>query len=104
MPTAYQTFAALKLHFTSKYDYFLYNAKTLQSKNFDANKFAMRRDYFHYKKIERYKDELINFIVSNMICGKITWIGDLITLELETRRIANGRNVRRQVLHAARYE
>jgi len=79
---AYQTFAALKLHFTSKYDYFLYNGKTRQSKNFDANKFAMRRDYFHYKKIERrYKDELINFIVANMICGKTKWVGDLITLE-----------------------
>jgi hypothetical protein len=42
----------------------------------------MRRDYFHYRKIERrYKGELINFIVANMIRGQTTWIGDFITLE-----------------------
>ena len=79
--TAYQAFSALKLHFTSKYDYFQYNGKT---RAINLDKLALRKDYFHYRKIERrYKDELVNFIVANLVSGKASWIGDLITLEAE---------------------
>lgn len=78
---AYQAFTALKLHFTSKYDYFQYNGKT---RAIDLDKLALRKDYFHYRKVERrYRDELVNFIVANLVSGKASWIGDLITLEAE---------------------
>ena len=44
---AYQKYIALKLHFTSDYDYFKYNGKT----NVTLNSFNERKDKFHFKKL-----------------------------------------------------
>ena len=50
---AYQKYIALKLHFTSDYDYFKYNGKT----NVTLNSFNERKDKFHFKKIvKKYGD------------------------------------------------
>lgn len=77
----HQTFIALKLHFTSNYDYFKYAGKT---RKIDESKLAARKDFFTYRRLERkYKDELENFIVANMIHGGVNWIGDLNSMDAE---------------------
>lgn len=71
---AYQKYIALKLHFTSDYDYFKYNGKT----NVTLNSFNERKDKFHFKKIvKKYGDEnIIEYFVANLINEK-PWIGSM---------------------------
>ena len=71
---AYQKYIALKLHFTSDYDYFKYNGKT----NVTLNSFNERKDKFHFKKIvKKYGDEnIIEYFVANLISEK-PWIGNM---------------------------
>ena len=83
---AYQKYIALKLHFTSDYDYFKYNGKT----NVTLNSFNERKDKFHFKKIvKKYGDEnIIEYFVANLISEK-PWIGsmDVATYSQWLRRI-----------------
>ena len=83
---AYQKYIALKLHFTSDYDYFKYNGKT----NVTLNSFNERKDKFHFKKIvKKYGDEnIIEYFVANFISEK-PWIGsmDVATYSQWLRRI-----------------
>ena len=52
---AFQMFLALKLHFTTKYDYFKYNGKTRA----DVQGVQYRRDKWNYVKIaKKYEDNL----------------------------------------------
>jgi len=83
---AYQTFIALKLHFTSDYDYFKYQGKT---RAIDDTKLSVRKDYNHFRKIERrYKDELVNYIVSGFVGNlNVKWVGDILTMECEKEYI-----------------
>ena len=71
---AYQKYVALKLHFTSDYDYFRYNGKT----NVSLNSFNDRKDKHHFKKLVRkYGDEtIIEYFVANLINDK-PWIGNM---------------------------
>jgi hypothetical protein len=73
---AYQTFMAIKLHFTTNYDYFKYGGKT---RPVDEHKVTNRRDFHFYRRLERrYKDnDLVNFFVSNFIDNDPAWIGDM---------------------------
>ena len=76
---AYQTFMAIRLHFTGSYDYFKYGGKT---RKIDEAKIVNRRDFHFYRRLERrYKDdELVNYFVSNFVSGNnASWIGDMIT-------------------------
>jgi len=80
---AYQELISLRLHFTSDYDYFKYLGKT---KRISESKLETKKDVFHYRRIERkYKDELTNFIVSNIISNPNVWIGDLVKIDAEKK-------------------
>lgn len=80
---AYTRYLALKLHFTTDYDYFRYGGKTRAMTN---ESFEKRKDTFFFRKIERrYNDqELTDFFVSNFIDNnKTKWIGELSNVNAE---------------------
>jgi hypothetical protein len=78
---AYQTFHAIKLHFTSNYDYFRYNGKV----KLNAETFLKDKSKFTYYKISRkYSvDDMKDFYVSNFVEAKVKWVGDLMSEESE---------------------
>lgn len=77
---AYNTYLAIKQHFTSAYDYFKYNGKI--KTNFES--FKRRTDRFQFAKLERkHKSDLVPFIVSNALNDNLGWIGDLTSDEAE---------------------
>ena len=71
---AYQNYLALKLHFSSDYDYFKYNGKT----NATQKSFEKRRDRFRFSKLARKLDDslLIEYFVANIISGNV-WVGQM---------------------------
>jgi hypothetical protein len=75
-------FHALKLHFTSKYDYVKYSGKT----NVTKDQFMLRKDKFQFYKLSRkYKrDELFGFFVANMLVNPKIWVGDLLSEDAES--------------------
>jgi len=81
---AFGIFQALKLHFTTdNYDFFKYHGKSKIS----VNSFEIRKDKYHFYKLSRRlpnKEELILFIVANLIHNDNLWVGDLLTEESET--------------------
>jgi hypothetical protein len=84
--TGYEAFGiyqALKLHFTTEsYDFFKYNGKT----NVSVNAFENRKDKYHFYKLSRkygQKEDLINFIVANLVEDEKAWVGSLLTEEAE---------------------
>jgi hypothetical protein len=81
---AFGIFQALKLHFNSdSYDFFKYNGKSKIS----VDSFENRKDKYHFYKLSRRlsnKDELILFIVANLLNNDNLWVGDLLTEESET--------------------
>lgn len=79
--TGYETFGiyeALKLHFTKdSYDFFKYNGKT----NISVSAFENRKDKYHFYKLSRKlpnREDLIDFIVANLIKNETLWVGDLL--------------------------
>lgn len=81
---AYNTYMALKLHFTTEsYDYFKFAGKV---KSITENKLKIRKDYLILRTLERrYKDNLADFIVANMIDAKLGWSGDLTSVHAEKK-------------------
>jgi len=80
---AYQRYLALKLHFTTDYDFFKYAGK---SKSASENTFEKRKDVFFFRKMERrYSDEeLTNYFVANFVENTTgRWIGELASLQAE---------------------
>ncbi len=79
---AYALFHALKLHFTSKYDYVKYSGKT----NVSKDQFMLRKDKFQFYKLSRkYKrEELFGFFVANMLVNPKIWVGDLLSEDAES--------------------
>lgn len=82
--TGYEAFGiyqALKLHFTTdSYDFFKYNGKT----NVSVTAFENRKDKYHFYKLSRKytnKEDLINFIVANLVEDETSWVGNLLTEE-----------------------
>ena len=71
---AYEKYVALKLHFTSEYDYFRYNGKT----SVTPKSFNDRKDKFHFKKLAKKYDDstLIEYFVANLIDNK-HWVGNM---------------------------
>ena len=71
---AYKEYIALKLHFTSDYDYFKYNGKT----NVTPHSFDWRKDKFHFKRLAtKYNDSTIReYFVANLI-GNNPWVGNM---------------------------
>lgn len=87
MITGYEAFGiynALKLHFSQEsYDYFKYNGKT----NISLNSFESRKDKWHFTKLSKKfndKEELIGFIVSNLLNNDRLWVGDLLNDEADS--------------------
>ena len=70
---ACQLYMALKLHFTTKYDYFKYNGKT----KLTVAQFNKRKDKYQFVRLARKysQEELIEYYCANLIRGK-KWIGD----------------------------
>ena len=56
---AYKHYLALKLHFSSDYDYFKYNGKT----NATQQSFEKRKDRFRFSKLARNLYEMILLIL-----------------------------------------
>jgi hypothetical protein len=70
---AYQTYLALKQHFTKPgYDFFKYNGKV----KVQASSFDVRKDKYQFHKLSKHKDP-INYLVSNFVYNDIKWVGDL---------------------------
>jgi len=80
---AFEIYEALKIHFSKQsYDFFKYNGKT----NVSITAFENRRDKYHFYKLSRKfnnKDDLIAFIVANLVTKGELWVGDLLTEEAE---------------------
>ena len=84
--TGYEAFGlyeSLKLHFSKdSYDFFKYNGKT----NISITSFENRKDKYHFYKLSRKltnRDDLISFIVANLIAKESLWVGDLLTEDAE---------------------
>lgn len=72
---AFKMVSAIRLHFTSNYDYFKYHG----SVKADASRFETRNDKYYYSKLSR-KSETINvelFLASNFLEKEKLWVGDL---------------------------
>jgi hypothetical protein len=80
---AFGLYQALKLHFTTdSYDYFKYNGKT----SISVTSFENRKDKYHFYKLSRKytnKDDLINFIVANLVEDDKSWVGVLLQEEAD---------------------
>ena len=70
---ACQVYMALKLHFTTKYDYFKYNGKT----KLTIAQFNKRKDKYQFVRLARKytNEEFVEYCCANLIRGK-QWIGD----------------------------
>ena len=70
---ACQLYMALKLHFTTKYDYFKYNGKT----KLTIAQFNKRKDKYQFVRLARKytNEEFVEYCCANLIRGK-QWIGD----------------------------
>lgn len=86
--TGYEAFGlyeSLKLHFTKDtYDFFKYNGKT----NISVTSFENRKDKYHFYKLSRKytdKQDLIDFIVANLMVSERLWVGDLLCEDAEVR-------------------
>lgn len=81
---AYNRYSALKLHFTSDYDFFKYNG---QIRQITESALQTRKDYDHLRRLERrYKNDsdLDEFIIANLVHnGECKWPGDLVKPEAE---------------------
>ena len=71
---AYEKYVALKLHFTSEYDYFRYNGKT----SVTPKSFNERKDKFHFKRLAKKYDDstIIEYFIANIIDNKL-WVGNM---------------------------
>jgi len=80
---AYQRYQALKLHFTSDYDFVKYGGKI---RKISEESFLKRKDQFLFRKLERKynDDELTNFFVANFVSqAGVRWVGEMSGQESE---------------------
>ena len=72
----FRVYMAVKLHFTTNYNYFDYDGKV----NIKLDTFTKRNDrYFFHKLSTKYnKDEILDFFVSNFTEKDKNWIGNLL--------------------------
>ena len=74
---AYSRYQALKLHFTSDYDFVKYGGKI---RTISEEAFLKRKDQYLFRKLERkYSDEeLTNFFVANFVSNAgVRWVGEM---------------------------
>ena len=80
---AYSRYQALKLHFTSDYDFVKYGGKI---RKISEQSFLKRKDQFLFRKLERKynDDELTNFFVANFVSqAGVRWVGEMSGQESE---------------------
>lgn len=79
---AFALYHALKLHFTTKYDFVKYGGKC----NVSKDSFMLRKDkYFFYKLSRKYsKEELFGFYVSNFLENPKIWVGNLLAEDCDS--------------------
>ena len=72
----FRVYLAVKLHFTTDYNYFDYDGKV----NIKLETFTKRNDrYFFHKLSTKYKqDEILDFFVANFCESDKKWIGNLL--------------------------
>jgi hypothetical protein len=69
----YQTYLALKLHFTNPdYDFFKYHGKVSAS----VDTFSNRKDRFFFEKLAKHNDP-VGFLLANIISNPHTYVRDL---------------------------
>lgn len=74
---AYSRYQALKLHFTSDYDFVKYGGKI---RTISQETFLKRKDQYLFRKLERKysDDELTNFFVANFVSkAGVRWVGEM---------------------------
>ena len=74
---AYSRYQALKLHFTSDYDFVKYSGKI---RKISEESFLKRKDQYLFRKLERkYDDEgLTDFFVANFVSNAgVRWVGEM---------------------------
>lgn len=86
---AFATYHVLKLHFTTSYDYFMYNGKC----NINIETFEKRKDKYHFYKLSRKysEDDYKEFVISGMLHDDRCWAGTLFeesTLDAHVKRKA----------------
>jgi len=72
----FKIYLAVKLHFTTNYDFFEYGGKV----NCKLDTFTKRNDrYFFHKLSTKYnKDEILDFFVANFCENSKKWVGNLL--------------------------
>jgi hypothetical protein len=72
----FKVYLAVKLHFTTNYDFFEYGGKV----NCKLDTFTKRNDrYFFHKLSTKYnKDEILDFFVANFCENSKKWVGNLL--------------------------
>ena len=72
---AFMEYMAIRLHFTSGYDYFKYNGKT----KIKPHTFLARKDKYFFEKIGgKYKNgELVDFFMANFVNDTPAWSGSI---------------------------
>lgn len=68
----YRMYVAIKLHFTSDYDYFKYNGKT----RVKESQFDVRKDKYFFHKLSK-KPDLELFLANAFFIKDNVWVGDL---------------------------
>ena len=92
----YRTYVAMKMHFTSDYDYFKYNGKIKA----DLASFETRKDKYQFYKMSKKKD-WFNYILSNLVAEEM-WIGNMLTSEGEQRHLDWMKRTQSLAYHFAR--
>ena len=76
---AYQTYLALKQHFTRDgYDYFRYGGKVTAR----LSSFESRKDKYFFYKLAKHKD-LEHFLLANFVDKDVSWVRDLLGTEAD---------------------
>jgi len=70
---AYEKYIALKLHFTTNYDYFKYHGKAPSA---NKTKFQVRKDKYFFHKISKLKQPE-QYLVANFIVNQKFWPGEI---------------------------
>jgi len=78
----YKIYLAVKLHFTTKYDYTQYGGKV----NATLESFTKRKDrYFFHKLSKKYaENEILDFFIANFTKDSKGWIGNLLDKDGES--------------------
>jgi len=84
----YEMYSAIKLHFTSNYDFFKYHGKTKSSvKNReDMNMFIQSKNFklsVGLAKKIKTEDAIIEFLIANILKNNKIWLNDLLSDEAE---------------------